>query len=170
MQKVRIATAAIAMLLVFGLSAQASGVDSALLRSLVIPGSGQAQRGHYLRAVAFAGFAGAGGVGLFITQIHYDRSVEKYNSEKAIYLDLARKVDSGELVKFDDIQNTYEAMTDSYDQAKSRYEWRNAFLGTLIGAYALNVVDMLLSPEKQGEAVSVEVEADRVRLVKTINF
>jgi hypothetical protein len=150
--------------------AQAGTVNSSLLRSMLFPGSGQAEQGHYTRAALFAGGGIIGGIGVFISQIQYNRAAERYDSEKANYAALADMVEAGDLVRYQDITSTYAAMRTAYDQADTRYAWRNFFLGTLITAYTLNIVDILMNPGESGGSVSMDVNGDSVRLVKTINF
>jgi hypothetical protein len=166
----RITTITILLICLAAVCAQAGTVDSSLLRSLLFPGSGQAQQGHYTRAALFAAGGVIGGVGVFISQIHYNRAVEDYERERANYAILSDKIDEGELVRYGDITSTFTAMQEAYDNADTRYAWRNFFLGTLITAYTLNIVDILMNPGDSGGSVSMDVDGDSVRLTKTFNF
>ncbi len=147
--------------------------DDALLRSLLLPGSGQAQRGHYGRAALFASAAVASGVGIFITQIHYNRASESYNDAKRNYLVLSDRLDRGELVSYEDLTSTYDKMQADLDTAESRYKWRNVFLVTFIGSYALNVADLMISGRSTSEnetGLSFEFDGESVRVVKSVRF
>jgi hypothetical protein len=162
--------AAVALVVMAAAGAHAATIDSTLLRSMLIPGSGQAQQGHFGRAAIFAAGGIIGGAGVFITQIHYNRAVEKYDSEKGAYLRLTRKVENGELVSYDTIRSTYASMQSAWDSADTRLAWRNTFLGLFITAYALNIVDVVWHSGGTAEPVSIEIEGSGVRLVKTFDF
>jgi len=165
------ALVALAGIMIAGPS-EAAKLDSSFLRSLLIPGSGQAHNGRFFKAALFASAGIIGGTGVFITQIHYNRAVEKYNDEKAAYIALGKQVDNGNLVSYYDIENTYASMQNSFDQAKRRYKWRNVFLTTLIAGYTLNLVDVIMSgPSPDSEpGLSLNVGGDGIRLVKSISF
>ncbi len=151
---------------------RAQGINSALLRSLLLPGAGQAHEGHYTKAALFAAGGVLSGAGVFISQIHYNRAVEKYENNKSDYLALGERVRSGELVNYGDIQETYAAMEKAFNQAETRYKWRNIFLGALIGNYVLNVIDILMSEPAvdKGEALSIDARSGGFMLIKTISF
>jgi hypothetical protein len=154
-------------------SSQPVWADEALLRSMLLPGSGQAHRGNYGRAAIFASTAVASGIGLFITQIHYNRASENYNDAKRNYIALTNQLDRGDLVSYEELTGTYQKMQANFDTADSRYAWRNVFLVTFIGSYALNIVDLLLSDRDTGEnepQLSVEFDGESVRLVKSVSF
>lgn len=170
MRRMNIAAAVVAAIVTAAAGAHAGTVDSSLLRSMLFPGSGQAHRGQYTRAALFAAGGIIGGAGVFITQLHYNRAVETYDREKGAYLEFARMVENGELVRYDEMQSTYAAMEDAWDSAESRLAWRNAFLGLFAAVYALNIADIILNPAGTAEPVSMEIEGGGVRLVGTINF
>ena len=148
--------------------------DDALLRSMLLPGSGQAQRGNYGKATLFASVAVVSGVGLFISQIHYNRATERYNDFKKTYLGYEDRLAQGEIISYSKITGTYSSMQSSLDNAESRYAWRNTFLVSLIGCYTLNLVDILVSdrsPEEQEIGLSFEPTRDGgVRVVMSIRF
>jgi hypothetical protein len=147
--------------------------DDALLRSMLLPGSGQAQRGNYGRAALFASAAVVSGVGVFITQIHYNRASENYNDAKRNYIALTNQLDKGDLVSYEELTSTYQSMQDNFDTAENRYKWRNFFLVTLVGSYALNIADLLISGPDTGEnetGLSFEFDGESVRFVKSVNF
>ena len=81
----------------------------------------------------------------------------------------------GEIVKIDDVNVTYSRMENGWNDAEDDAQWRNIFLGALIGVYALNLVDILLSEPDTGERAepnqtSLEWHGDGLRLVRTIHF
>ena len=166
--------AALVAVFVMALAAPASATDSLLL-SLLLPGLGQAQDGHYAKASLFGTAALVSWVGLFATQVNYSSSVTKYENEKRTYLAYQDQLDRGEVVYIGDMNATYADMTSSFDRAEDQEQTRNLFIGALAVTYALNIVDILLTKEDTGEVehepnVSVEYRRDELRLVRTIRF
>lgn len=170
----RITAAIVAVVFMCSAAAPASAANSVLL-SILLPGLGQAEEGHYGRAAAFASAAIVSWTGLFATQVNYSRSVEKYENEKRTYLYYQDMLERGDVVRATDMESTYQAMTDAYNSAEDREPWRNFFVGALIVTYGVNLVDVLLSSPATGEtpeaaATSLEVQPDGFRLVRTIRF
>jgi hypothetical protein len=163
----------VALLLCFAGSAQAGGVNTDLMKALIFPGVGQAQRGCHGRAAAFAGLAVVGGVGTFLTQIQYNQNVRKYDDAKDQYILLGEAVRDGVLVSYDDIENTYKKMSVAWDDSENSYKWRNVFLGIWIGSYALSTIDIIINgydERSEVNTISVDIDRDSVRLVKTFHF
>lgn len=167
-------TAAVtAVLLLWGV--HPARADTAIIKSILLPGLGQAQQGHYTKATIFASLAIVGWTGLLATQVTYAGSVEKYENNKRIYLYYGKHAAAGTVVRQADIEATYADMTAAYDQAKHDEKWRNAFLGALVVTYAVNIVDIIRSKPDTGEierepAVSLEWHGDSFRLVRSIRF
>ncbi len=166
--------AALVAVFVISLAAPASAADSLLL-SLLLPGLGQAQDGHYAKASIFGSAALMSWVGLFATQVTYNSTVTRYENEKRRYLAYQDQLDRGEVVYIGDVNSTYTAMTDAFAQAEDDEKTRNIFIGALAVTYALNIVDILLTGEETGEVereseVSFEWRRDEIRLVRTIRF
>lgn len=146
---------------------------SALLRSLVIPGGGQVQQGHYARAAIFAGAAVISGVGLLVSSIHYNQSVNKYRQEKRVYLAYKNQLAAGQIVSIDQVNRTFNNMQSAFDQAESRFVWRTTFLVALAATYALNVVDVLVSEPHASDLAqryTIDADRDRVMLARTFRF
>ena len=169
----RATAAAMAAVLLLSVASPVSAANSVLL-SLLLPGLGQAQEGHYGKATVFASAAIVSWVGLFATQVNYSRSTEKYEDEKRVYLRYPTNIEDGQIVKEEEIAATYTAMSDAYNQADDDVKWRNVFVGAVIVTYGLNLVDILLSKPDTGEvkepATSLQIEKDGFRLVRTIRF
>lgn len=147
--------------------------DDALLRSILLPGSGQAERGNYGRAALFATAAVATGVGIFISQIHYNRASDDYNDAKRSYLALSDQLDRGDLISYEELNSTYQTMQNSLDTAESRYKWRNFFLVTFIGSYAVNIADLILSGRDTGEkptGLTFEFDGESMKIMKSVRF
>ncbi len=162
-----------ALLLVLIVPTQAFGLDSALVRSLLIPGLGQAHQGHYTKASILAGSAVLSGFGLFLSQVYYNEAVTKYRDQQRIYASYGVALEDGNVVSIQDMNLTYTEMEAQYNSAEDRLVWRNAFLAAFIATYAVNVIDVLISkPHKidSAEQLSVDVDADGFRVTKTFRF
>jgi len=164
--------------LVAATSTPAFAFDGAVVRSLLLPGSGQAEKGNYARAAMFASAAIISGAGLLASQLQYNRAVETYDDAKRVYLHYPTTTTAqNQVVSQSEIDATYDAMQAAFDQADSRVVWRNAFLTAFIATYALNVVDVIMSKRKTGEidspattGMSVEMRGTDVMLVKSFSF
>jgi hypothetical protein len=165
------ATASAAFLLTVSSPAMAA---NSILLSLLLPGLGQAQEGHYTKATIFGSAAIASWVGLFASQVNYAQAVDKYDDEKRTYLAYQDQIDNGQVVKASDINGTYQAMSDSFNHAGDEEEWRNVFVGALVITYGLNLVDIILSRPDTGEvkepATSMQIQKDGFRVVRTFSF
>ena len=163
-----------AAIFVLSMAAPASAADSLLL-SLLLPGLGQAQDGHYGKASVLGTAGLISWTGLFATQINYARTVDRYENQKRIYLGYQDQLDADQTVYIGDVNDTYAEMNTAYTDAEDDEKWRNVFVGALIVTYALNTVDILMSREDTGEVyrepeTSLEVRKDGFRLVRTIRF
>jgi len=169
----RVTAAAATAALLVSIATPSLAANSVLLSALM-PGLGQAQDGHYTKATIFGSAAIVSWVGLFATQINYSRSVDKYEAEKRTYLAYQEQIDNGQVVKASDIDATYQAMSDSFDEADDQEKYRNLFVGALAVTYALNIVDIILSRPDSGEveqpATSMQIEKDGFRVVRTFHF
>ncbi len=172
----RAAAASAAAILLATAAGPAAAGTSSVLKSIVLPGTGQAQDGHYTRAAIFASAAIISWTGLFATQINYARSAEKYNNEKRTYLSYADLTAGGQVVLQEDIESTYAEMQSAWDQADHDETWRNVFIGALVVTYAVNIVDIVRSKPDTGEvapaepSTSLEWRGDGFRLVRTVRF
>ncbi|HEU4366252.1 MAG TPA: hypothetical protein VFT13_12400, partial [Candidatus Krumholzibacteria bacterium] len=102
----RVVAAFAAALFVFSASTPVLAGTGSVVRSLALPGLGQAHDGHYTRATIFATAAIVSWVGLFATQVEYARSVEKYENEKRTYLYYNDQLAAGQVIKQSDIDAT----------------------------------------------------------------
>lgn len=145
---------------------QAVGQTSALWRSLLVPGTGQAHQGNYQKAALFAGAALLSGVGLFLTVVHYNQAVDRYRDSRAAYLDVENRLGQGEVVNIGEINGLFAQTESSWNDAEDRLVWRNVFLVSFIGVYALNIVDVLLSrPHDVETAGNFQIDVDRERVL-----
>jgi len=160
------------LLLAFIVPVQAmAGDTSAVVRSLLFPGSGQAHQGHYTKATVFAGAAIISGVGLIVSQIQYSQSVDRFNEANSEYTSLATEWSNGEIVSIVPLEGSYQAMTDASSDADSRLKWRNFFLVTLTATYTLNLIDVLISkPYDPEQAMRYQVEATPRSVMVTRSF
>jgi len=163
----------VAILLLAAFPAQAMAGDSAFVRSLLIPGSGQAQQGHYTRAAIYGGAAVLSGIGLLVSHVYYLEAVDKFNAQKDAYAFYEDTLDNGGVVSIDDLEDTYAQMVAEHDTADKRLAWRNGFMIAFVATYAVNLVDVLISKPYQAdqqERLSVEALPDGVRITKAFRF
>jgi hypothetical protein len=147
-------------------------------RSILLPGSGQAQDGHYGKAAIFAGAAIVTGVGWLLSQIHYNQAVTRYNDLRDLYLAYPGDLRSGTVVPGSVIEQTYSDMQEAWDTSDDRQVWRNVFMVSFLAVYAVNIVDILMSepdtgervPEESTGALGFELRGDDIRVYKSINF
>jgi hypothetical protein len=169
----RVAAVSAAALLLASAGVPARAGTSSVLKSVLLPGVGQAQDGHYGRAALFASAAVASWAGFFATQINYSRSAEKYNNEKRIYLSYEDQLADGMVVRQEDIESTFAEMESAFDQADHDQTLRNVFVGAVVVTYAVNIVDIVRSKPDTGERepkMSLEWRGDGFRLVRTVRF
>lgn len=145
------------------------------VKAILLPGVGQAERGHYSRAAAFGGAAIISWTGLFASQINYSRTLDRYEDAKRTYLFYPTQTgERNQVIRQSDIDATYAEMTDAWNGAEDDVKWRNGFIVAVAATYALNIVDLLLSEPDSGEVeappVSFEYDGKNFRLVKVINF
>ena len=145
--------------------------------NVLVPGRGQAQSGHYTKAALLGGAGVASYVGLYATQINYNRSVEEFDRQKATYLGFRSTLSSGGVVSLSEINSTFDSMTEAFDQSESRYTTRNVFIGALAVVYTLNFIDLIRSEDDTGEldksavpSMSLRVEPDAVMVIRTFSF
>lgn len=173
----RIAVVAVATALMLAASSAMAGTDS-LIRSLILPGAGQAHDGHYTRAALFATSAIGSWVGFFATQINYNRAVERYDSQKALYQSYGEQLANGETVAWSDLSSTRDNMLEAWNLADDRVRYRNIFAVALITTYAVNIIDILTIGEETGELDRANKETslnlyptkDGFALVKSFHF
>jgi hypothetical protein len=169
---------AVTVLLVMALTGQALADGESTARSILLPGSGQAQEGHYGKAAIFAGAAIVTGVGWFLSQVHYNQAVSRYNDLRAIYVGYPDQLESGTVIPGSTINQTYADMTDVYNKSEDRQTWRNAFMVSFLVVYAVNLVDILLSepdtgeraPDESSSSIQFEMGGDDVRVYKAFSF
>jgi hypothetical protein len=150
---------------------QALAKTSAVIRSLLLPGTGQAHQGHYGKAAAFAGAAIISGTGLLVTQINYNREVDRFDAAKADYNSLVAGWQNGGVLNAAVATASYNTMLGAQDEADSWLKWRNVFLTTLIVTYTVNLVDILISkPHDPETAMRYQVEARPGRVLLTRSF
>jgi hypothetical protein len=161
-----------------GFTAGAVSADTpSVLRSALVPGTGQAHEGHYGKAAIFAGAAVVTGVGLFLSQVHYNQAAMRYNDLRGLYLSYPEELRSGEITSYSEIQQTYQDMNEAWDKSEDRKVWRNTFLVAFLATYAVNLVDVILSQPETGErppddaaGIGFKMRGDDVVVYKSFNF
>jgi hypothetical protein len=168
----------VVIVVLVGVTAGAVSAETpSVLRSALVPGTGQAHEGHYGKAAVFAGAAVITGVGLFLSQVHYNQAAMRYNDLRGLYLSYPEQLRSGEVTPYGEIEETYRDMNEAWDKSEDRKVWRNTFLVAFLATYALNLVDVIMSERETGErpdeaagAVSFEMRGDHVMVFKSFNF
>jgi hypothetical protein len=147
------------------------------IRSVLVPGTGQAQQGHYTKAAIFAGAAVVTATGWFLSQVHYNQAVMRYNDLREIYVAYPGQLQSGDVVQYSEIRQTYADMTLAYDKSEDRKVWRNVFLGAFLVTYTLNIVDVILNKPETGElpdqaepSVGFQMRGEGVVVYKSFSF
>jgi hypothetical protein len=166
----------VALVCAFAVPAFAQGESTA--RSILLPGSGQASEGHYGKAAIYAGAAVVTGVGWFLSQVHYNQSVSRYNDLRDLYLSYEAQLNSGTVIRYSAITSTYDDMTLAYDTSEDRQVWRNVFMVSFLVVYTVNLVDILMSepetgertPEEAAGAIGFEMQGDNVLVYKAFRF
>lgn len=151
--------------------------SDALVRSILVPGTGQAQQGHYTKAAIFAGAAVVTATGWFLSQVHYNQAVMRFNDLRELYVGYPAQLQGGTVVSYSEIQETYADMQEAYDKSDDRKVWRNLFLGAFLVTYTLNIVDVILSQPDTGErtegassSVGFQMRGEDVVVYKTFHF
>ena len=177
LRNVAVAVVAMGLLAVMATPGQADRGVGYYVPSLLLPGYGQSKDGHYSKAAVFAGVSVAGWIGLFATQINYNRSVDQFDLAVAQQQQFSDDLAAGVPVLSSDIDMNYVQILESSDTADRRYTQRNVFAGALFLVYAINALDIILSEPDTGEmpsdeepAVMLDVTPDRVMVVKTFRF
>lgn len=164
---------AAAVLLLAVLPTQVFAVDGALVRSLLVPGLGQAHQGHYTRAAIYSGVAVFSGFGILLTQVHYNEAVDKYNAQRRQYAGYEDDLNNGLLVNIGELDAAYTQMQAEYNSAEDRLKWRNAMITVFVATYAINLVDVLISkPYKIDEErqLGLMLTPEKIMVTKTIRF
>ena len=176
LRNLTVAVGAVVLLAAMASPGRADRGAGELIPALLLPGYGQASEGHYTKSAVFAGITVAGWIGLFATQINYNRAVEQYDLSKSIYTGFGNTLASGGVVLSSDITAGFTEMANAWDTAERRYTQRNIFAGALIAVYALNALDVLLSEPDTGEriseepAVTLDFQHDGVMVIKSFRF
>jgi len=145
----------------------------ALVRSMFLPGAGQAYKEQHVRAAVFAGLAVASAAGIVASQVHYNQSVDIYNASKRNYLGLLEEQEGGAVISWEDLDNYYTTMMEGWDAAEDRLVWRNFFLVTFITVYAVNIIDVIVSPSQRLEEpppITLDLRPGGVLIAGTLRF
>jgi len=144
---------------------------SAVIRSILLPGTGQAHQGNYTKAAIFSGAAIISATGLLVTAINYNREVDRFESSKTSYNSLVSTWENGGIINAGVVSRSYNEMLSASDEADTWLQWRNVFLTTLIATYTINLIDVLISkPHDPETALRYQIEASPKRVLLTRSF
>jgi hypothetical protein len=175
--KRRVLSAILFMLCVLVPAQAFADQTGAVWRSLLLPGAGQAHKGHYKKAAAFAGATVLSATGLLLSHVYYTQAVDRYNDLKTEYAGYESTLAGGGIVSSDDLTRTYSEMESAWNDSEDRLLWRQIFTAALLTTYALNVVDVLLTdpheidPDEPRQArFMLEADDTNVRVTARFGF
>ena len=107
----------------------------AFFRSFLLPGWGQRyaeerSKGKILTALQFTSL-----ISLGAAQLYYDNRLENYNNKKLEYETIAKSYTSA--------PHAWNELNSSYSKLENAHELRQILVYSAIGAYALNLIDIL---------------------------
>ena len=164
--------AVVAMLVLLPTQA-AAGEAGVVIRSMLLPGSGQAQQGNYKKAAIFAGAFVGSAFGLIVSQVYYNQAVDNYRLNRDTYLSFPDRLMGGEIISINEINQTYADMNSHFDVATDREQVRDFFVVALVTVYVVNIVDVLISPPHDPETarnIQIEASPEGVFLTKSFRF
>jgi len=116
--------------------------------STLFPGWGQLKAGHYGKGSLFISAELVSLVSLAITQIQYNRAAEQFDNARKRYLNSTY---------IGDAVSNYQLMREKWDDSERLYKYRNALIGTAIGVYVLNIVDIVFFCEDKRTPITLRV-------------
>jgi len=141
-------TILICLLLVF-LSSPVLATDvENVYYSVLFPGWGQLKAGHYGKGSLFVSAELVSLVSLAITQIQYNRAVEQYEDARKRYLNSTY---------IGDAVGDYQLMREKWDDSERLYKYRNALIGTAIGVYVFNIIDVVFFCEDKRTPITLQI-------------
>jgi len=138
---------AVIVVIAIGLGAAEARGGENLWRSVLVPGWGQLEAGHYGRGSLFLSGELVSLAALMMSDIQYRRAVEQYDRAKASYLN-ARYI--GDAVR------EYGVMNEKWDDAEKLDGYRRTAAAAAIGVWVVNVVDILLFDEREEPLLSLD--------------
>ncbi len=151
----------LAVLLIFSALPVFAADAEDIMYSILFPGLGQFRTGRYSRATVFMGTELIALIGLGISDIQYDRSIEAYEKAKFLY---------GNADYIGDARSYYNDMVEQWDKAEDYQRYRNTFLGVAAGVWVINVIDIVWGKEAAEPLLSLEVQNDGFLVSKTFSF
>jgi hypothetical protein len=156
----RVVLFSIILILVGIMSDEACGGENVWC-SVFMPGWGQVRAGHYGRASMFIGAEIVSLTALVVTDIQYNRAVDQYERAKVYY---------EQATYMGDAVSEYYSMREHWDSADDFYGYRRTALYAAIGVWAVNVVDMILSDEKDVPPLSLSLRPGGFLVSGSISF
>lgn len=129
--------------------------------SILVPGWGQVQSGHYGRGALFLSAELVSLTALLITDIQYDRAVEQYDRAKALYLSASN---------IGDAVAEYERMHSNWDSAEELNGYRKTALYAAVGVWAVNILDMILFDTKEEAPLALELRREGFLVTASLSF
>jgi len=140
---------------------QPKGRGAAVLRSLFIPGLGQAYQEKSARTVIYPLiFAGAAAGSYFIGVKGYDKAVDDYNMAREQY---KKAFNPG------DINSLREEMHQAYDNIGSKETTRNALFAATAAIWLWNVIDAMILPPGYKTDLSLSAKSQNQQTMVGVN-
>ena len=150
----------IVLLLMFSTGVNAADREN-LYYSLVFPGWGQVKSGHYAKGSLFLGAELVSLLSIAAPQIQYNRAVEQYDRARTGYLN-ARYIG--------DAVYNYNLMRTKWDDAERLYGYRKALIGTAIGVYIFNIVDMVFFSREERTPLAFSMDGEGFLVTTGFSF
>ena len=151
----------VAVLTLVLLAPSAARGGDGLIYSVIYPGWGQVRSEQYGRGILFAGAELVSLLGLFVSDIQYDRAVDDYSAARDSYLGADY---------IGDAEYYYARMNEKWDDAERLHGYRNAFLGAAVGIWVINIIDMAISGDDEPPDISMRVSGGTVYISKAFAF
>ncbi len=143
----------------------------AAARSFFIPGWGQKYSGQTGKAIVMVTLAVGTGTAYFIADHRFDSRYDTYNARLHEYDSLAANGTQPEL------EAAWDRLVSAQDKAYDAENTRRATIGAMIGAWAINMLDVLFFfPEERGTfsikglAIEPNASMDQVGVTLSTNF
>ena len=131
----------------------------AVLRSFILPGWGQHYEERPTQGKIYFIAQVASLISLGISQVHYTNCLDHYNSQLHGYEYLSRS--------YEKAPNAWNDLEHAHSKLNEAFEYRQIFVYTTIGIYALNIVDSLIFFPKnirKIEIFGISLNEPRIRL------
>jgi hypothetical protein len=129
--------------------------------SVVVPGWGQMRAGHFARGSLFLSAELVSLTFLGMSQIQYKLAVDQYDRARTSYLGSTY---------IGDAVTSYKLMHEKWEDAEGLDTYRRVSLAAAAGVWFVNVLDMVLLPERKEPLLSFEPQPGKFLVVGSVSF